>query len=51
MAPVAKADIAPRIPPRTALWRDDYWLCRDCGRLYWQGTHWERIRRTLLASA
>jgi uncharacterized protein len=48
---VAKDEVAARIPPRTALWRDDFALCAGCDHLYWRGTHWERIARTLAASA
>jgi len=44
---VPKQDVAERIPPRTALWKDDYFLCSGCGRLYWQGTHWQRIAARL----
>jgi uncharacterized protein len=51
LLPVAKDVVAARIPPRTALWRDDYALCDGCGHLYWRGTHWERIAQTLAASA
>jgi len=40
---VPKREVASRIPPRTARWKDEYFLCAGCGRLYWQGTHWERI--------
>jgi hypothetical protein len=40
---VEKDDVRPRIPPRTALWKDDYFVCSGCGKLFWQGTHWERI--------
>jgi len=40
---VPKREVADRIPPRTARWKDEYFLCAGCGRLYWQGTHWERI--------
>jgi uncharacterized protein with PIN domain len=43
----AKDAVAERIPPRTARWKDDYWTCLSCGRLFWQGTHWERIMRAL----
>jgi hypothetical protein len=39
----AKEEVRPRIPPRTAGWKDDYFVCASCGRLYWEGTHWERI--------
>jgi uncharacterized protein with PIN domain len=42
-----KASVRERIPPRTALWRDSYWTCLACGRLFWQGTHWERIAAEL----
>jgi len=44
---VEKREVLARIPPRTALWKDEYFVCRDCARLYWQGTHWERIQARL----
>ncbi len=44
---VPKQEVADRIPPRTARWKDEYFLCAGCGRLYWQGTHWERILERL----
>lgn len=47
LAPVAKEAVRERIPPKTALWKDEYFLCRGCGRLLWQGTHWERIESRL----
>ena len=42
---VAKADVAARIPPRTAKWLDTYYLCRDCDQLFWEGTHVTALRR------
>jgi len=44
---VPKEEVADRIPPRTAGWKDDYFVCSGCGQLLWQGTHWERIARRL----
>jgi len=44
---VAKDEVADRIPPRTARWKDEYYLCAGCGKLFWEGTHWERITRQL----
>ena len=32
-----------RIPPRTYRWLDEYFVCIQCGKLFWKGTHWERI--------
>lgn len=47
LAPVEKQVVRERIPPKTALWKDEYFLCRGCGRLLWQGTHWSRIEKGL----
>ncbi len=49
LRPVAKPDVAERIPPRTARWKDDYFVCERCDRLFWQGTHWERIAERIAA--
>jgi uncharacterized protein with PIN domain len=46
-----KDAVRPRIPPRTALWKDEYFVCASCDRLFWQGTHWERIVPALRAAA
>jgi uncharacterized protein with PIN domain len=51
LVPVAKDEVAARIPPRTARWLDDYALCAGCDHLYWRGTHWDRIAQALAASA
>lgn len=47
---VGKDEVRDRIPPRTASWQDEYFLCRGCGQLFWRGTHWERIRARLHAA-
>jgi len=51
LEPAAKDTLGERIPPRTARWKDDYWVCASCARLFWQGTHWERIARALAQAA
>ena len=45
--PVAKNEVEARLPPKTARWLDDYMQCERCGKLYWRGTHMERINRML----
>jgi uncharacterized protein len=47
LLPRAKEEVRSRIPPRTALWQDEYFVCAECDRLFWRGTHWERIAATL----
>ena len=40
---VDKESVRERIPPRTAAWLDEYFLCARCGQLFWRGTHWRKI--------
>jgi uncharacterized protein with PIN domain len=47
IGPVDRQAIADRIPPKTALWLDQYFECRDCHRLYWRGTHFPRLERLI----
>jgi uncharacterized protein with PIN domain len=44
---VEKESVRERIPPRTYPWLDEYFQCRRCSRLFWEGTHWQRIRERL----
>lgn len=44
---VPKAAVADRIPPKTALWIQEYFTCSECGQLFWKGTHWQRITEKL----
>jgi uncharacterized protein with PIN domain len=36
-----------RVPPRTFAWAERYWQCERCGRLFWHGSHWQRIAERL----
>ena len=47
IVPVSKEDVLERIPPRTALWLDEYFICTDCGKLYWRGTHYPKIMQKI----
>ena len=40
---VEKEAVADEIPPKTARWLDEYVRCDECGKLYWRGTHFERL--------
>jgi hypothetical protein len=43
VAPVAKAAVEDRLPPRTALYYDEFGMCSDCGQIYWKGSHYTRM--------
>jgi uncharacterized protein with PIN domain len=36
-----------RIPPKSYAAFADFWRCPGCGRIYWAGTHVERMREQL----
>lgn len=42
---VAKETIRHRLLARTACYYDVFHQCRDCRKLFWQGTHYRRIAR------
>lgn len=37
------ADITRTIPPGVREWCRDYFSCASCGRVYWRGSHYERL--------
>lgn len=47
LKPVQKEELGDRIPPRTYRWLNDYFLCTQCGKVFWHGTHWLSIVRQL----
>ena len=45
--PVDKKEVLPRIPPKTALWQDEYFICQACDKLYWRGTHFPKLQHMI----
>jgi uncharacterized protein with PIN domain len=43
LAAVPKAAVMRRLPPRTRRYYDTFWVCRECARIYWQGSHYARL--------
>ena len=44
LAPVQRADVADVVPARSLIWAQEFFRCRRCQHVYWEGTHWRRIR-------
>lgn len=44
---VPKEQVRDRVPARTWEWLTQFWRCERCERLYWEGTHWQRIQAGL----
>lgn len=41
---VDKARVAPRLPPGVCERHERFSTCEGCGRVFWEGTHWRRMR-------
>ncbi|HXZ54056.1 MAG TPA: Mut7-C RNAse domain-containing protein [Burkholderiales bacterium] len=44
---VSKASVAARLPPEVRVRFDRFTECPRCGRVFWPGTHYERLERLL----
>ena len=47
LAPLAPEEAARHVPPYVARTQDRFLRCPVCRRIYWRGTHAERMRRRL----
>ncbi len=47
LEPVAKSEILHRLEPKTRRYYQEFHHCTDCDRLYWQGSHYEKIENWL----
>jgi uncharacterized protein with PIN domain len=41
---VPKGEIASQVPPQTWQCFDAFWRCGGCGRVYWRGSHYDRLQ-------
>lgn len=44
---VGREELGGRAPPYVLATQDEFRECPGCGRIYWKGTHWNRIVRDL----
>jgi uncharacterized protein with PIN domain len=44
---VGKDEVVERLPPRTRAEFDEFHVCDACGRIYWRGSHYQRLRQFL----
>ena len=44
LASVSKSNVEDRLPPKVRGFYEEFWICPECDRVYWHGTHWERMR-------
>jgi uncharacterized protein with PIN domain len=42
-----REEVRGRVPEKTFAWLERFEECGRCGRVFWQGTHWQRIAEQL----
>lgn len=47
LEPMTQERAAPQVPPFVAGSHNKFSHCLGCGRIYWPGTHWDRIQAQL----
>ena len=45
LAPVSKDEVIDQLEPLTLRYYDDFSRCTECGRVYWPGSHYEKLVR------
>jgi len=46
LAAVTRSDVAAEVPEKSLRAFDEFFRCEGCRRVYWRGTHFERIEAT-----
>ena len=44
---VEKPSVKERVPPYVFRTKEHFSLCPECDRIYWQGTHWDKMRQEM----
>ncbi len=40
---VEKGEVKERLPPLTRKYYEVFWMCGDCGQIYWKGAHYQKM--------
>ncbi|HBE41089.1 MAG TPA: twitching motility protein PilT [Bacteroidales bacterium] len=44
---VSKEDIIELLPPRTRQYYEEFFKCNVCGKIYWEGSHYENMKKQI----
>ncbi len=44
---IQKAEAEGKVPEKTLIHYDEFWVCPNCQQVYWRGAHWKEIEKTL----
>lgn len=41
---VSPEEVREEVPPKVREWCDQYHRCKDCGKVYWKGSHYDKLK-------
>jgi uncharacterized protein with PIN domain len=44
---VDKSSVEGKVPAGVFHRQEDFWFCSECDKYYWQGSHWDKIAKTI----
>ena len=44
---VAREEVADKLLPRTAADFEDFYRCESCGKIYWRGSHYDKMKKLI----
>ena len=44
---VEKDSVMSKLPPKVKEWHDEYYECPNCKRIYWKGSHYEKMKEII----
>lgn len=42
-----KSKVRKKLPKKSSVLYNEFYICKKCGRVYWKGTHWQDIKKRL----
>ncbi len=51
LLPCAKEEVRELVPPYVYSTQENFMRCPRCGRIYWRGTHWHRMKEVISSLA
>jgi hypothetical protein len=44
---IEKEKIIDRLPPKIKEWQNEFYYCRECDKIYWKGSHYEKMKKMI----
>ena len=44
---VSKESVNESLPPKTRQYYEEFYRCRECGKIYWEGSHYDNMKKQI----